>query len=92
MTINIGQSIVWDFVTGAVEYDAELLNAAAGAVLKSVTTEDAEVSAAEILVGQPHGNDNFRVRAKDAIGPGAWSTLVPLDFGALPAPGNIRVV
>ena len=91
MTINAGQYIQWDAVPGAIEYDAELLNAAAGAVLKAVTSEDTEVSSVEILEGQPHGNYNFRVRATDAVGPGAWSILVPIEFNPLPAPGNIRV-
>lgn len=91
MTIGGRQSVKWDAVPGAVSYDIELLNAAAGVLLNTLSRNEPEVSAALLLAGQGPGNYNIRVRARDEVGPGAWSGLLPIEYAFLPAPGNLRV-
>lgn len=91
MVITGSQSVAWDAVPGAISYDIELLNAAAGVVLGTFDEFDTDISAGDLLSGQGPGNYNVRVRARDAVGPGTWSGLLPIEYAGLGAPGNVRV-
>lgn len=91
MNINSGDVLTWDTVAGATGYEVELLNASLGQSLAMIQTADEVVTAAELFTGRPFGNYNVQVRATEAAGPGAWSSILPLTFVSLPAPQNVRV-
>lgn len=92
MVINGNNSVEWDAVPGAIDYDIEVLNAAAGATLSTYESVDTSISAPELLSNLSPGNYNVRVRGRDAVGPGDWSAILPIEYAGLPAPGNVRVV
>jgi hypothetical protein len=94
MNINSSQSVAWDAVAGATAYDVELHGNPPAGVLSGGSFEKTgtSIAASELLAGRAFGSFNVRTRAKEAAGPGAWTAFLNLDFVALPAPSNLRVV
>lgn len=93
MNIQTNQSVAWDAVAGAIDYQVEL-SQLSGAVDRTVTTAETHVLASVLFEGIALGvsNRRVRVRARDAFGDGAWSSfLSPLTLVGLPAPTNLRI-
>jgi len=82
----------WDAVSGAVSYDAEVLNMALVVVITKPDIIGLEVAVTE-LPGLVQGvSYNFRVRARDIFGVGAFSANLAFRIVGPEAPTNVHIV
>lgn len=82
----------WDAVSGALSYDAEVINMALTVVASKPDILGLEVAVTD-LPGLAQGvSYNFRVRARDTFGVGAFSTNLAFRIVGPEAPTNVHIV
>lgn len=91
MQINASQSVVYDEVPGAVEYDFQLSDVGFVPLNTFENFEVPLITARELFGTLPHGTYFVQCRADDGTGPSAWSPIFSVEFTALSPPANPRV-
>ena len=92
MDARTNQSIVWDAVPAAEDYEVECSYQGGGLVSSTVVTVPS-IPVATAAAGQALGATlRVRVRARDAWGAGDWTDYLNFTLVGLPAPGNLAIV